>query len=124
MSAGKQRHGCLTAFLVFSIILNALVSSMNLFAGSMIRQGYPDMPGWALPVLGIAGIFNIVCLIALFRWKKWGFYGAAALAVLAFIVNLVVGLKIMQAFMGLIGIAMLYGVLQIGGEKKGWTQLE
>lgn len=124
MSAGKQRHGCLTAFLVFSIILNALVSFMNLFAGTMIRQGHPDMPGWTLPVLGIAGIINIVCLIALFRWKRWGFYGAAALAALAFIVNLVAGLNIMQAFFGLFGIALLYGVLQIGGERKGWTQLE
>ena len=124
MSEGKQRHGCLTALLLAFIIMNALGALMNLFGGAMIRQTFPDAPGWALPVLGIAGILNLVCLIALFEWKKWGFYGAVALAILGFVVNLVVGLNILQALLGLVGIAVLYGVLQIGGDKKGWTQLE
>jgi hypothetical protein len=124
MNEGKQRHGCLTAFLVVGIILNALGSLMNLFGGAMIRQNLPDAPGWAFPVLGIDGIFNIVCLIALFQWKKWAFYGSVAAAILAFVVNLAVGLNIVQALLGLVGIAVLYGVLQIGGDKKGWTQLE
>lgn len=124
MSEGKQRHGCLTAFLVVGIILNALASLMHLLGGAMIRQNFPDAPGWALPVLAIGGIFNIVCLIALFQWKKWGFYGAVAFGILVFVVNLVVGLDVVQALMGLFGIVVLYGVLQIGGDKKGWTQLE
>ena len=124
MSEGKQRHGCLTAFLVVGIIMNAIASLMNLLGGAMIRQNFPDAPSWALPVLGIGGVFNIVCLIALFQWKKWGFYGAVASGILAFVVNLAVGLNIVQALLGLVGIAVLYGVLQIGADKKGWTQLE
>jgi len=124
MSEGKQRHGCLTTFLVLGIIANALASLGNLFGGAMIRQSFPDVPAWALPVLAVGGIFNIVCIIALFQWKKWGFYGAVASYIVAFFVNLVVGLNIVQALLGLVGIALLYGVLQIGGDKKGWAQLE
>jgi hypothetical protein len=124
MSEGKQRHGCLTAVLVVNIILNAFAILGNLLGGAMTRQSFPDAPGWALPVLAIAGIFSTVCLVALFRWKKWGFYGAVATTVLAFVVNLAVGLTIAQALIGFVGIALLYGVLQIGGDKKGWTQLE
>jgi hypothetical protein len=42
----------------------------------------------------------------------------------AFALNLAIGVSIPQAIMGLAGIAILYGVLQIGGENKGWAQLE
>jgi hypothetical protein len=124
MPKDKQRHGCLTAFLIFGIIMNVIASLMNLLGGAMIRQHFPDAPVWSLPVLGLAGIFNIVCLVALFKWKKWGFYGAVASAVLAFVVNLVIGINILQALLGLVGIAVLYGVLQIGGDNKGWNNLE
>jgi hypothetical protein len=43
---------------------------------------------------------------------------------LAIIINLALGLGIFQSAVGLIGIAVLYGVLQIGKENKGWPQLE
>ncbi len=124
MAEGKQRHGCLTAFLVVGVIANSLAAFMNLFGSATIRQSFPGAPGWAFPVLGIAGVFNLVCLIALFQWKKWGFYGAAASGLVAFAVNLAVGLNIVQAILGLVGIAVLYGVLQIGGDQNGWVQLE
>jgi hypothetical protein len=35
----------------------------------------------------------------------------------------VLGLGVLS-FVGLVGIAMLYGVLHIGKENKGWSQLE
>jgi hypothetical protein len=57
-------------------------------------------------------------------WKKWAFYGFAVTTVLALGVNLSVGLGIGRSLIGLVGIAVLYGVLQIGEQKKGWNQLE
>jgi hypothetical protein len=39
-------------------------------------------------------------------------------------VNLTIGVNIAQGILGLAGVAILYGVLHIGNEKKGWTQLE
>ena len=90
----------------------------------MIRRNLPDAPAWAFPVLAIFGVINIMCLIALFKWKKWGFYGALASGILVCVINVSIGLNIVQAVLGLAGIAILYGVLQIGGDKKGWAQLE
>jgi hypothetical protein len=67
---------------------------------------------------------NVVCAIALFRWKIWGFWGFLGVAALALIVNVALGLSIVQIVLGLVGAGVLYGVLQIGGENSGWNQLE
>jgi hypothetical protein len=82
------------------------------------------MPRWAFPVLTVGGIFNVVCAIALFRWKKWGFWGLAASAVTIFFINLSLGLGTGRALLGFLGLPILYGVLHIGKEGKGWSQLD
>ncbi len=124
MSEGKQRHGCFTAWLVLMIVVNSLTALMFLFGSAAIRQNLPNAPAWTFPVLAVGCIINVVCSIALFQWKKWGFFGCIASSILAFVVNLAIGLNIIQALLGLFGVAILYGVLQIGKEKKGWNQLE
>jgi hypothetical protein len=65
-----------------------------------------------------------VCTIALFRWKKWGFWGFCVSSVVAIVVNLSGGLGIGSYLSGLIMIGLMYGVLQIGRENKGWPQLD
>lgn len=124
MQEEKQRHGCLTAYLIFMIIASLLSSASYIFASELIFSQFPDAPSWAGPVLIVLGLLNIVLAIALFMWKKWGFYGALALSVVTFFVNLAIGIGIGQALFGLIGIAILFGVLQIGDKNKGWPQLE
>ncbi len=124
MSEGKQRHGCLTAWLVLMIVANAATALMYLLGSAAIRENFPSAPAWAFPVLAVMGIANVVCAIALFQWKKWGFFGFLVTSAIAFVVNLMIGLIIVQAVLGLTGVAILYGVLQIGKERKGWTQLD
>ena len=124
MTDAKQRHGCLTAFLTLMVIANSVVAVMYLFGGAAIRQNIPSGAGWALPVLAVGGIVNVVCSVALFRWKLWGFFGFLVTTAVAFVVNLMIGVNIVQALFGLVGLAVLYGVLQIGKEKSGWAQLE
>ena len=89
-----------------------------------IRQNLPTVPGWAVPVLLLLSIANLVCAIALFKWKRWGFFGFTGTAVVAFAINLVSGISMIQGVVGLLGPIILYGVLQIGKEKKAWPQLE
>ena len=127
MTESKQRHGCLTTFLVVGIILHSLTALVNLLGGAMMRQSFPDAPIWGFPLLGILGVFNIVCMIALFQWKKWGFYGAAASGLPVVLPNLPYLSESpapVVEFAPLLYVAVLFGVLQIGGDKKGWTQLE
>ena len=120
----KQRHGCLTAWLILMIIANSAVALIYLFGSAIVKQTSPNVPSWAFPVLAIMAIFNLVCAIALFKWKRWGFWGFFASSIVAVVVNLSIGLGIGSSLAGLIGIAILYGILQIGKENKGWPQLD
>lgn len=120
----KNRHGCLTAWLVLMLVANAASALMYTFGSENIRGAMPGVPGWAFPVLIAFSIFNLACAIALFRWQKWGFWGFCASGVAALAINLYIGIPPVTAFTGLIGLALLFGVLQIGKDNKGWPQLD
>jgi hypothetical protein len=120
----KQRHGCLTAWLVLVIVSNSVVTLIYLLGSSSIARTIPTTRGWLIPVLGVLGAANVAFAIALFLWKRWGFYGFVATSAIAFAINLAIGINVVQAVFGLAGVAILYAVLQIGNENKGWPQLE
>jgi len=122
MAATKDRHGCLTTWLVLMIIVNALTALSYLGLTLFVRKTVA--PAWALLVLAVACTANVAFAVALFRWKKWGFLGFLGTTALALVINLRIGIKPTFAIVGLFGIVILYAVLQIGGEKKGWNQLE
>jgi len=119
----KSRHGCLTAWLVLMLLGNSISVLIYLVGSESIRMRVPTMSAALFPVLIVLGVINVVCTIALFQWKKWGFWGFCASGAVTFIINMSAGL-IFGAFMGLAGLALLYAVLQIGTENKGWPQLE
>ena len=123
MEASKSRHGCLTAFLVFMIIANSVTAIIYLFGSDAISRALPDAPGWVFLVLAVFSVFNLACAIALFKWKKWGFWGFCLSGGFALVINVSIGLGVGRSLSGLIGIAILYGVLHIGKENKGWPQL-
>ena len=115
MLGQKRRHGCLTAYLIFGIIANA---------GLVLYYAVGGLAAFAIgAVFVVLLIFNIICFVALFKWKKWAFWGFIVSAIAALCLNLYIGLGPVS-FSGLIGLAVLYGVLQIGKESKGWPQLD
>ena len=124
MTEAKNRHGCLTAWLVLMIIANSATALAYLVGRDEIQKTLPNAPGWAFPVLIIFALFNLVCAIALFKWQKWGFWGFCVSAVVALFVNFSIGLGVGSSLGGLVGVALLYGVLQIGKDNKGWPQLD
>jgi hypothetical protein len=120
----KKRHGCLTAYLVVAIILNSATALLYLFGAAAIKRSSPHIPDWAFLVLIALVLFNLACAIALLRWKKWGFWGLVASAAVTLGVNLRIGLGFSSAIVGLLGVILLYGILQIGKDNKGWPQLD
>jgi len=124
MQESKQRNGWLTAFLILMIVANTGTILVYLFSGDSIRAASPGMPAWATPVLIAIALFNLACAVALFKWKRWGFWGLCASGAVTFLVNLMIGVGFMTAAIGLIGVAVLYGVLQIGRDSQGWAQLD
>ena len=120
MSEGKNRHGCLDAYLLLMMIVNLILATAYVFSSDLMSE----VPSWVYPVLAAGAVFNLICAIALFRWRKWGFWGFSATAAVAFVVNLLMGIGLVMAVQGLIGVAILFGVLQIGRENKAWPQLD
>ena len=124
MNEEKRRSGFLTAWLVILIAGNSLAMVTNLLAATAFGQDFQIDSWWVFFVLVFGGILNILFAIALFRWKKWGFFGFIATTVLAFLVSSSWGVSRMQAYAGLIALAVLFGALQMGNENKAWKQLE
>ena len=78
-----------------------------------------------MTLLCLVSLINIIFAVGLWYWKKWAFFGFALTAVLMFITNLNMGIDIASAALGLIGIMLLFLVLQIKqNEKSGWENLE
>jgi hypothetical protein len=128
----KRRHGCLTAWLILMIVGNTLGLLANAFfalnpkayEAAATQQGIRAVPSLTFVLLTCLSVLSIACAVALFKWKKWGFYGFLGVSVAAFIINLSIGINLVQSLLGFVGVALLYGVLNIGEENKGWTQLE
>lgn len=121
-NATKTRPGFLTAWLVFIIIANSLSAIVYLFAGDMITKSIPG--GISAPILillAIGGIANVIFSVKLIQWKKWGFWGFIITSIGELIIKLSIGLGIGHSLIGLIGVAILYGVLKM---TWAWDDLE
>lgn len=122
----KQRHGCVTAWLILMIVANSLVALMYLLANDMIQENLPEpISDTMLYLLAVVGICNVVFAVFLFKWKKWAFWGYVGSAAAALAINLSAGLGVGQSLAGLLGIAVLYGILQIKQDGvSAWENLE
>lgn len=122
----KQRHGCVTAWLIFLIVANSLTAALYLFAREMVTKNLPgDVSTPMIILLGIFGIANVIFSVLLFQWKKIGFWGFIVTSAGAIVINIIIGLGVGQSLFGLAGVAILYGILQIKqGSVTAWDNLD
>ena len=122
----KQRHGCVTAWLILMIVINSHTSIAYFFAGDMITRTLPNgATNTVIIFLGIIGLANVIFACLLFNWMKIGFWGFLATTIIALSINMYIGLGIGQSLLGLIGIGILYGILQIKQNNvTAWNNLE
>ena len=125
ISPAKKRHGCLTAWLVLMVIADVFAAiagfAMSAFAPAAVAKTGPP---WAMPAMGVLCLLQLVCVIGLFMWKKWGFYGLVVLGVASAVINSIEGRWVSGVVGAIVGLAILYLVLQIGKDDKGWPQLD
>jgi hypothetical protein len=118
----KKRHGCLTAYLVViiaGISISMIISLLQGLAPANTR------PVWEIALFTVFNFFVIICAVAIFMWKKWGVWGLCAVQVLSFIISIVQRQLIIISVINLVfSLGLLFLVLNIGGENKGWPQLE
>jgi hypothetical protein len=108
------------------LIANGLTTAFYLFRAGTVQRAFPDAPAWTPYLLAAGCAFNILLAIALFLWRKWAFYAICGMAVFMFCLNLWLGVfrSPVQVIGGFLGPAILYAVLQMGGEDKGWAHLK
>ncbi|HET6992043.1 MAG TPA: hypothetical protein VFJ43_11995, partial [Bacteroidia bacterium] len=119
-------HGCVTAWLILLIIVNSGVALLYLFGSEIIARNLPEeIPTSMLYLLGFASVLNVVCAILLFQWKRWGFYGFIITGLAGVIINISIGLSPGSSLGGLLGIAALFGILQIKQDGvSAWDNME
>lgn len=123
----KDRHGCVTAWLILMIIAGVVTTGLYLFMGDLIQESSPEpIPKWALYAMTFIGMVNIGFAVLILQWKKIGFYGFAMMSVITFILNVFMGQDMMTSLMVFLGVLILYAILQINGRlgKSTWEYLE
>lgn len=122
----KQRHGCVTAWLIFMIIANALSALAYLLMGDEISEASVEpIPDSIMFVLIGIGIANLIFAIMLLQWKRWAFFGIVGSSLVTLFINLSIGISIGASLLGLVGVGILYAILQIKQEgKTAWENLE
>ena len=72
----KQRHGCVTAWLIFMIVANSMTAVFYLFFSEVIIKTIPGgMTKSMIMVLGIIGVVNVLFSVLLLQWRKIAFWG-------------------------------------------------
>ena len=126
----KERHGCVTTWLIFMIIGNAAAGVMYLFFWNDLMEMVPEEALENIPdvnpmFIGALSVLNLVFAILLLKWKKIGFWGTVATSIIAMGLNIQAGMDSTQVVMGLFGVLLLYGILQIPkDEASAWSHLE
>jgi hypothetical protein len=116
---GKSRHWFLTTWLILMILGN-IGGALTYI---LLPDAFANLPGWIIPVNIVVSLVNLGSIIVIFMWKRWGFWVLCGTATAVFILNIVIGVGVRTSLLGLVGVPLLFGVLHIGKEKKGWTQL-
>jgi hypothetical protein len=124
MERAKERHGCLTLLLMLYLVIYAFIAIGMASKPELFEEKFPTISRTTLWALAALAVLNIVFVAALFLWKRWAFYGFVVTNLAVFVLNLNAGLGFVNALSGLVGIPILFGVLRLGGEKSGWSQLE
>lgn len=118
----KKRHGCLTAYLV--VVIAGISIYLILY---LLRGLAPDntRPVWELLLFTVLNLFVIIFAIAIFMWKKWGVWGLCAVQIISFIISIMQRELIIISVINLaFSLGLLFMVLNIGGDNKGWPQME
>ena len=118
------RHGCLTAWLIFGLIAQTATVGIYSLGYSFVHRTLPGFTPLAAGLLVLAGLGSIACLIGLFQWRRWGFYGIVVITILVCLVNFSLGIGLGRALPGLLGIGILYWVLNMGGSRSAWRNMK
>lgn len=121
----RRRHGCLAIWLLVLALWNlALILT---YTGCNIAQWVGDTGepfGWYYPIMIGLAVLSLIFVMALFGWRKWGFWGLIVVNAVKLILEVSVGSGDFMVLAGIVAtMLILFAVLNMGRENKGWPQL-
>lgn len=122
----KQRHGCLTAWLIYLMITSAIISFVFFFKSNeeleKVQQNFSEN---IILIIGSIGILNILFCYLLLKCVKLGFWGLITTNCIMVIIHLMIGSDLIRPTLGLSCVIVLYALLQLKKKNvSGWDNLE
>jgi len=113
----KQRHGCLTTWLILLVIANVGVAIFCMLSDNIETN--------LRALSAINAVIVVISVILLWNWKRIGFWIFAGLAVLGLIGGLLTE-EYISAFQVFLPVAILWGVLQWKNDNNpsGWENMK
>lgn len=122
----KQRHGCLTAWLIYLMISYSIVSLGLFYKIEIIvkKFQYLKSENYLLIVASIA-ILNVVFIFMLLKWFKIGFWGLLCTNILMFTIQIMNTDNILTPIITATVLLIIYGLLKLKKRNiSGWDNLE
>lgn len=106
----KKRGGCLTAFLIFMLVVSPLYVLIALIPTSGSTTDYlSNWPQWAIYGMGVIGLLSFVSAFAAWKWRKWGVIGLGVAAVAFFALSY--GRGAVNILTAIVGITICLAIL-------------
>ena len=117
----KERHGCLTAWLIYLIIAYSISTFIHFFNTDAENKISENMH----LTHGALGILGIVFSVMIFNWVKLGFYGVLIISIVLSLLQAMYGQGILSASFIFLCLLILFLLLQIKkANTSGWNNLE
>ena len=122
----KQRHGCLTVWLIYLMISNSIVSLGLFYNIDTIVQRFQYIKSEnLLLIVASIQILNVLFLFMLLKWFKLGFWGLLSTSTLLFIIQIMNTNNILTPIITVIVMLIIYGLLKLKKRNvSGWDNLD
>lgn len=130
-AATRRRGKFVTAVLLLAIAAHAFCGAVALIPGAGIKEylpGFASAESWLMPALGICCLLDALLLMVILNWQSWGYWALFALALVevALIYGADAGGIAVAGTLAaaVVWLAILGGLLCIGGNRSMWSQME
>lgn len=122
----KQRHGCLTAWLIYLMISYSIVSLGLFYKIDSIAQRFQYIKSEnLLLIVASIEILNVLFIFMLLKWFKLGFWGLLSTSTLLFIIQVMNTNNILTPIITVTVMLIIYGLLKLKKRNvSGWDNLE
>ena len=103
----RERGFALTIFLILMLVANLFIIIFYLSNISMIKRVL-HIPEEMVFVLAALSLINFSFVVAIWKWKQWGIYAFYTMSVIVVIINLIMGLGVVQSLTGLTASIILW----------------